>query len=393
MSGRLSTPWVIVGVVMAGCAVGFMTLVAIGFALLGGGSDISQPGPFRAEAVAALPDRGIAVAGTGGMCGDLVLVRVAPDGAQRKTSVKAGKLGGDCVDGIASVTVWRGGIDVLAELKEETGGVVESDILEARGLARFKLDGKHAEGFGDKGVLKDLSGSVATSPDGSLADASGKRFFAGGTELTDAGQPLDIVPGEELIAPASNDRLLLAGQGRLTEDRDELLVARFTGRNALDRTFGAEGVVALPLALPRTVVGLRDGSTLLGSLGGAFVRLDPRGRLDRSYGDRGLALAFDRPAFARPAVGENGELALLAANESEDRFTIRRLTPRGRLDTRFAPAPLRSSAALAFDRAGRVLLLRGRGGDGSLKPTVIALGATGRRVSPLGTGPLSVELG
>lgn len=391
MSGRLSRPWVIVVVAMLACAFGAVILVGLGLALLRSSSDIPESGAFRAKQIAGLPDGGFAVAGTEGPCGDLVLVRVAPDGKRRRARVEAKKLGGDCVDGITSVTVWRGGTDVLAELKEKTGGVLESEVLEERGLARFKLDGKLAESFGDKGVLEGVSGSVATSPDGGIADASGKRYFSSGAVLTDAGQPLDTAPGDELIAAGPDDRLLLAGPPRPAEDRDELLVARFNERNALDRTFGAEGVVALPLGPAQTLAPLADGSTLVGNLDGIFVRLNPGGRPDSSYGDRGVARAFDGRTFAKPAVGVDGELALLASDS--ERFTIRRLSPRGRLDGRFAPPPLLapSGAAIAFGRAGRLLVLRD-GAGASVRPTVIALDPMGRRVSPLGRGPLSVAL-
>ena len=373
-------------------------LAAVCLAASGCGSDPSEPGAFEAHSLVVLGDGGVAIAGAGGRCGKLVLRRLGPGTKEPRAEVDAEGLGGDCVMDAKDTTVGRKGVDVLGEVKDETRGLFESDVLMGWGIARLTTGGEPVDDFGEDGTVKDLSESAVTFPDGSIAD-TGERLSSSGQELSDITLPLDITPGEESMAPGPGRRLFVAGPPR--GRTDQVLVARLGPGGRLDREFAREGILPLPLPTPVDLLPVGQAVIVRGG-GGELVRLDERGRVDRSFGRSGVSLPFGRQrsgVYVRLAAARDGGLAALLLFGG--RVTVVRLRPDGRRDRRFSPAPLplegapsvpgQASADLSFAPDGRLLVLLNV--QGAAVPRLIALDERGRRVPPLPGKPLVLDLG
>ncbi len=356
---------------------------AFAAALLAGcGSDPSQPGPFRAHRLAVLADGAVAVAGVNGHCGELSLRRVGRD--ERGEPVGAEGLGGQCVDAVERVTVTPRGVDVLAEVKRDEGGPFESDVLTPKGLARFHPDGELDEDFGDDGMLERVQGSIVTRPDGSLASPT-SRFSPSGEIVAEPTPPVRFVD-DEVLAAAPGHKLTMAGEPSGAASSGRAVLVRLTPGDRLDPRFGSSGAVEFAESSPVDLKVLRGGETLTLFFSGALVKLDREGRPARSFGRAGTASLFGRAlpgATPRMAIGPRGEIAVMRVRDG--RAQIVRVGTAGTALSSFRPEPLpaREGADLAFDRAGRLLVLT----DGE---RLVALDARGRRVPPLGGGTLTV---
>lgn len=157
---------------------------------------------------------------------------------------------------------------------------------------------------------------------------------------------------------------LAGGEGAAIE------VAVLRADGSLDPTFGAAGravidVVGASQSDADSVVAIAEagsGQVVVISADGDVVRLDRIGRLDRSFGDDGVAARPPvRPSSPRfgvdVAVQRDGRIVVLAVNLADcDRCyesrELYRLTPSGRLDRSFA-----STTAEANEPSGSRLIL------------------------------------
>ncbi len=157
----------------------------------------------------------------------------------------------------------------------------------------------------------------------------------------------DLGSGAGYLPSAAEGRVAVAGPGMLFSlhtKEGRAYVLRFGSRGRLDRLYGKEGEAPLPDRFdPRSLLARPDGSVIavgrvLGLFGMAAYRLDPRGRVDRRFGEHGLALVeFGRrvPAEARGAVVEAGGRIVLFGSAGAS-AALAALTPGGRLDRGFA---------------------------------------------------------
>ena len=258
------------------------------------------------------------------------------------------------MNSVERVTVTRRGVDVVAEVKRDEGGPLESDVPTPKGVARFRPDGTLDEDFGDDGAVKRVSESTVSFPDGSLADPD-TRFSPSGEVVSNPSLPLDLIPGEEVLAPSGASRLVVAGTPRGVTGIRPTVFARLTADGGLDRSFGRGGQVTVPVGSPVDLQVLPGGHTLAAFLGGVVVKLDPTGRPDRSFGREGTATLFARTppgSIVRIAVGRRDELA--AMRVTGGRADVLRLGGDGRPLPSFASRPLRAGGG----RGPRVRPLR-----------------------------------
>jgi uncharacterized delta-60 repeat protein len=193
-------------------------------------------------------------------------------------------------------------------------------------LARYLRDGRPDPTFGSRGIVRFDSGlsqdDVASSgviqadgkivvagvsdvpggqdflvarfrADGSLDETFGKRGFVT-TDVGDAAQDVDY---GFAVALQRDRKIVVAGQTSTGDDID-VAVARYTSDGALDASFGTGGKVRIDLGGVDTAYALAvlpGGKVLIGAAGGrrnedfGLVRLLPSGRLDRTFGVRGLS--------------------------------------------------------------------------------------------------------
>jgi uncharacterized delta-60 repeat protein len=132
------------------------------------------------------------------------------------------------------------------------------------------------------------------------------------------------------------DGLLVAGGSLEDADEDNVAVlARFTGAGALDRRFGADGIVRAPTRAglsPSAMVMQRDGKLVVaGDVSGeedqdfALLRFRTSGRLDRAFGRGGLAtgdVAETDDVAGDALVQRSGRIVVtgVSSTEGDDRL-------------------------------------------------------------------------
>jgi uncharacterized delta-60 repeat protein len=162
--------------------------------------------------------------------------------------------------GGSRVTTDLGGVDVIYDLAiMADGSIVVAGQTERAGafdvtLARYDRSGSLVTGFGDGGMVVDDLGS---------ADAA----YA--------------------ISVDDEDRILIAGVAGA-----DFALVRYTPEGRRDESFGAGGLVTMPLNTPdsgRYAVGTQnDGKILVaGTVGFALVRFNSDGSLDTGFGEGG----------------------------------------------------------------------------------------------------------
>lgn len=213
------------------------------------------------------------------------------------------------------------------------GAFTRSRFLVARLLGDLEPDGTFGvAGFASEPARDDLApgfGSAATRSDGSVvaAGASGTlgysrpeiASFSGNGELdTSFGQAGFVAEyPADIGRVAGADALVIDVADRITASIDQRLV-RFTPAGAIDRTFGADGVVPFDFLLSELITSA-DGAVLaVGNRnggGGVLVRWSADGSPDQSFGDGGtaiLATVDGRPAwFVSGALDSRGRLVVL----------------------------------------------------------------------------------
>jgi uncharacterized delta-60 repeat protein len=319
----------------------------------------------EAGAIALEPD-GKIIVGASSLRGDLILARHAAGGTLDATFGHEGTvvtdLGG--TDGLADLAV-------QADAKIVVAGV---NFDSSTGfLLRYRPDGSLDPTFGSDGKVElSASGvsSVLARANGKLAvvgtsgrenfvlaryDARGsmdRSFGRAGKVVTAVGGPRHFPARASAAALAPGGKIVVAGSRMDPDKRSSadglpfsMIVVRYRPDGRLDRSFGRRGVVTVDLrphdSSIRDVVVLRDGRILVaghghlgrGTGGGPTVWCFRKsGALDRSFGTNGKAV-----------IGNDGGLA----------------------------------TALGLDRTGRVVVV-GRGGAALGDFLVARLNANGR---------------
>jgi uncharacterized delta-60 repeat protein len=223
-------------------------------------------------------------------------------------------------------------------------------------IARYGPDGRPDERFGGRGVLVDDAlggaGAVALDDRGRIVvagDGYVARFDARGARDRTFGNG-GLTGVAELLAPRAllldSRRRIVVGGSAHPRQRPRLAVVRLLASGRSDRHFGTGGTALdrrpgdhwsriealLPLADGLLAVGwaTRGGAVQTRRYRIVAIRLDDRGRLRRTYGDRGRVTVARFEAQARAAF-RAGRAALVVGPDDD-------LRPRA---IRFARLPLR----------------------------------------------------
>jgi uncharacterized delta-60 repeat protein len=335
----------------------------------------------EAGAIALEPD-GRIIVGASSLRGDLILARYAARGTLDTTFGPDG-----------SVVTDLGGTDGLADLAVQPDAkivVAGVNFDSSTGfLLRYRPDGSLDPTFGSDGKVElSASGvsSVLARANGKLAvvgtsgrenfvlaryDARGsidRSFGRAGKVVTAVGGPRHFPARASAAALAPDGKIVVAGSRMDPDKRSSadglpfsMIVVRYRPEGRLDRSFGRRGVVTVDLrphdSSIRDVVVLRDGRILVaghghlgrGTAGGPAVWCFRKsGALDRSFGTNGKAV-----------IGNDGGVA----------------------------------TALGLDRTGRVVVV-GRGGAALGDFLVARLNANGRPDRSFGgDGVVTTDLG
>jgi uncharacterized delta-60 repeat protein len=316
--------------------------------------------------LAALPDGRVVAGGRVGR-GALGLVRYLADGRLDATFGVGGAVRvGGLDQAITVVAQPDGHVTALATLPEASGK------LPALALLRLEAGGAPDRAFGEGDGRVDLPlrqscggcVSAATTPDGGMVVAGARqtgtktRFAVarvdarGEVDAMFGTGPLAVLFDRESqadsIAVQSDGSILVVG----SRGTGPILV-RLTADGRLDRSFGNRGVVELPVHLGTMLIDEAGRILVAGSpreRGSRFSRVaryTGSGTLDQGFGDNGVAdlrRALERPQlFALP-----GEETLVVDADAR-KATTARLTADGRLDP-------------TFGRHGRIVTRLGFGG-------------------------------
>ncbi|MBD0330532.1 MAG: hypothetical protein ICV64_10585 [Thermoleophilia bacterium] len=307
------------------------------------------------------PDGNIVVAGNVSGAGP-VLVRYRPDGRLDRDFGNGGSVS---TVGLR-LAVQRDGAIVVA-------GVVAGDVT----VARHRPDGSLDRTFGNGGIVRtDLGGaespvpggSVLVRPDGRLVvvTSSGRdgvsrlalaryrrdgsldpSFGSGGRVVAvDAGAVAgSLAPGGKLVVLGLRTRETAQGTCCVL---DRLVLARFTSRGTLDRSFAGDGIATADAprdgaAAPRAVAVQRDGKIVVAAEGiegnvYGLLRYRANGSLDRGFGKSVMRHVGDFPVYATRAIALDARDRIVLAGsgpDTFDAFAVARVTRAGRLDERF----------------------------------------------------------
>jgi uncharacterized delta-60 repeat protein len=346
--------------------------------------------PAVARSVAVQPDGKIVVAAVGHRGG--MLLRYGVDGALDPAFGQGGvaaTLGGGTSAGSTLVAVQSDGRIVV-------GGTAEGDFA----LRRHRADGSVDASFGDGGTVttdlgaNELLWAVLRQPDGRIvavgsSHASGGTRFAVARYLRDgrldpgfgnAGTVVAVEGSARAAALAPDGKLVVLGSRTTAEGLlDGIVVARFTVRGALDRTFAGDGLATVSAArrgapFPSALAVQRDGKVVVANVEGddgaiGLVRFRADGTLDRAFA-RGAGSTGRIYGYRAIAIDQRGRIVL--AGHGPDLFehaVVARLTPAGRLDPRFGHGGVVTTAygrradanAIAIGLDGRIVAAGWRG--------------------------------
>lgn len=282
------------------------------------------------EDVAVATDGSIVVVGASAgpsMNGELTVVRYLPDG---DLDVSFGS------DGIVTTPIGPTGVDEARAVAVRPNGsivVAGSDGRTAFGIARYLADGTLDATFGGDGIVR--------------------------TDVT----PGDDVPHDAAIQP--DGRIVVVGQSGRTP---RFTIVRYRPGGSLDRTFAGDGVVRLDIGWSfATAVAIQpDGRVVVAGFepgGLTLARFRRDGSLDRTFAGDGVSNAKVWGHWpGAVAIGPGGSI-LTAGDRDIFRAAVTRFGPRGRLDPTFdedgvAVMKLAPGAEQGFD--GLVLQPDGR---------------------------------
>lgn len=326
------------------------------------------PAYLPVAALVPLPDGQFLSVGSGAM------MRFSADGRRDRTFGQNGlsrdtRIRGPLYDARldASGRVVAAGEEVLASV-EFCGDDIESDFA----VARFFADGRTDSTFGRERAVRIDFPRPLTFVDAAPAVASTANGTAGACGTTGAEMTHDTALR---LAVGAGGAVTLAGRTSTLRGRSYGALARLDGTGHLDPTFGMGGRVVLPDSFPRALGGLAalPGGGYMASgplpwVGIGFVRLHGDGRLDASFGRRGLAIVpvagFDQdPAIASAFVplpdGGAAEAGVLGGE-----IVVARVNAQGQPEARFGTGgvvriPVSGSArvtALGTDSFGRFFM-------------------------------------
>lgn len=334
-----------------------------------------------AHAVALQPDGKIIVAG-GSYPGDdtvlseFTLARYNPDGSL-DTSFGVGGITNTVIPKSPSASESDAGASALAVLPNGeilVGGSSEwggpTDPSGSFALAEYRASGSLDPTFGDGGIVQtqfygdDYLGGIAVQPDGKIvATGIGGRgghgqdietmalaryqpdglldpTFGTAGKVTTA-QKLGYDGGPPAL---QHGKVVVAGFTRANSASNFFpVIARYQGRGRLDSTFGKHGFVEIRrvTGTPSAILAQNDGKILIATYppadetqagDGVVVRLRPNGRLDTSFGRRGIVSLHDDQLFSlalqtdqKILVGGNGNATDPILHQQVEFWTLARL--------------------------------------------------------------------
>ncbi len=326
------------------------------------------PAYLPVAALVPLPDGRFLSVGSGAM------MRFSADGRRDRTFGQNGLSGEMHIRGPlydaridASSRVVAAGEEVL-DSYEFCGEHIESDFA----VARFFADGRVDSTFGrERAVRIDFPRPLAfidAAPQApsTLNGTAGACGTAGAEMTHDTAFRLAVGPGGAVT---------VAGRTSTLRGRSYGALARLDASGRLDPTFGMGGRVVLPDSFPRALGGLAalpgGGYMASGALpwvGIGFVRLRGDGRLDASFGRRGLAVVpvagFDQEPSNASAFVQLPDGGAAAAGVLGGEIVVARVNAQGHPEARFGTGgvvriPVSGSArvtALATDSFGRFFM-------------------------------------
>jgi uncharacterized delta-60 repeat protein len=238
-------------------------------------TDLQGRGSERCFELLVQPDRKLVCVGQsirhGSESEDVALVRYLPNG-QLDQSFGVGGVrlfdSGLGMDDIAATAVLAPDGKIVVAGVADVAGADRQDFL----VARFNPDGSIDSTFGSAGFV--TTDGSAKSPD------------------LDWGRAVALQPDGKIVVAGQTST---AGPG----DRIEAAVLRYLPTGELDRSFGADGRLAVSLTRG-SITGANslliqpDGKLVIGSsfnpAGSVLARLHPDGRADGSFGSGGMAL-------------------------------------------------------------------------------------------------------
>jgi uncharacterized delta-60 repeat protein len=276
-----------------------------------GGLTIVNPGTGAGldsgAALALLPNGDLVIAGTARSTDGLgplafAAIRLLPDG---NLDPSFG------VGGIATVPIGSEAIANSVAIAGEKILLAGTALVghQAAAVVRLRTDGSPDPTFGDQGVvtMPETSGvwGMVDKPDGDLA-LVGQALLAGrmvfmAAQLRANGTPdrsfgedgvaaIPIGTGADALAVAlePDGKLVLAGDARVGGAK-AVAVVRLLPNGSLDRTFGSAGSITFSRGFGVNALALDSaGRIVLAGGGNAVARLTPNGALDPSFGDRGI---------------------------------------------------------------------------------------------------------
>jgi uncharacterized delta-60 repeat protein len=372
----------------------------------------------EAAAIAVQPDGRIVVGG-GSTGGDLVLARFGPAGTPDPGFGHDGRTVTDL-----------GGNDSLSDLRVQPDGKIVAVAVTWDGfrttLLRYLPDGWLDPTFGGDGTVDLASarapGRVLIRPSGKLVVASSlgedrfglarynadgsldHTFGSQGRAQVRVGGRAHLAASVSSAAFARDGKILVAGS-RMHPDKKSsadklpfsLVVVRYRSDGRLDRTFGNRGVATVDLRPHDSSISglavLRDGRIVAGghghsranTPGGPAVwcfRKD--GSLDRGFGTRGkVVIGNDGGLTTAVAVDGTGRIVLSGrGGPALGDFLVARLSAKGRLDRSFGQNGVATTDFGGVDTPWALTLEP----DGD----VLAAGGTGAELATAGLRKLAI---
>lgn len=310
-------------------------------------------GDDEPHALALQADGRIVVAGYSDVEGSsrFALARYRPDGHLDPSFGKGGTL----VTGMEGKDVGAYGVAIQEDGKIVLAGYSDTEGSSRLALARYRPDGQLDPAFGNAGrVFTDMMGTdvsanaVTLQPDGKVVLAgysdtdhssrfAAARYDARGqldTSFGTAGRVITDVHAHDVsyfaIAAAPAGALVAAGYAQSGEEvgTRDVALARYRPDGTPDPAFGKQGIVTTQLGGSDSASALLlqpDGRLVVagysdteGSSRFALARYDADGRLDASFGRRGITLVdVGGDDVAAASVVRLGDGRLIAAGYAE----------------------------------------------------------------------------